>query len=199
MIKNCLYCNKEFKTIPCEIKRGNGKFCSQSCSTSYRNNISKTLNIHFPSAIYRFYFNISKDKHPNGCWIWTKNKNSQGYGKFSVNMKTVMAHRFSWELYYGKIESHILVCHKCDNPSCVNPEHLFLGNHKDNSQDRSKKGRNRNQNGSRHNFAKLLEYQVLEIRKRLSNGEKGKNLAQEFNISEMSISDIKLRKKWKHI
>lgn len=75
-----------------------------------------------------------------GCWEWCASKNSFGYGKFRVNKKLVYAHRFSYELYNGlKIPIGLIILHKCDNPKCVNPEHLSMGTHTDNAIDRAKK------------------------------------------------------------
>lgn len=83
---------------------------------------------------------------PNtGCWLWTGTTNNQGYGKMTISKKGTKtyprAHRVSYELFNGPIKSGLIVCHKCDTPSCVNPDHLFIGSVKDNVQDSIKKGR----------------------------------------------------------
>jgi len=76
-----------------------------------------------------------------GCWIWQKQFDTYGYGKFKVDGRTVKAHRYSYEIYHGKFDSQLHVLHQCDCPSCVNPHHLFLGTNRDNVEDRTAKDR----------------------------------------------------------
>lgn len=76
-----------------------------------------------------------------GCWLWEKSLARKGYGVIHIKNKRKSAHRYSWELYYGPVPKGLFVCHKCDTPSCVNPEHLFIGTHTDNMRDAKRKGR----------------------------------------------------------
>lgn len=146
---------------------------------------------------------------PNGCIEWIGWKNEGGYGKFSINKEEYMsAHRFSYQNYVGEIPDKMCVCHKCDNPSCVNPEHLFLGTRSENMKDMADKGRHPNKKGvpllidnkgSKHIFSKLNEEKVKQIKIKLSQGIKGTIIAREYNVVDQTIYEIKNGKNWKHV
>lgn len=107
------------------------------------------LNLIEPDPIKRFHTRY-KINSLTGCWNWVGSKTIEGYGNFSTRRKQYKAHRFSWEIKFGKIPIGKLVCHSCDNPSCVNPEHLWLGTDKDNALDKVKKNRQWRPIGNKH-------------------------------------------------
>jgi len=92
-------------------------------------------------TIDRFWNKVDRTSNPNCCWEWTANKLKQRYGRFSIGKKHILAHRFSYELHYGKIPDGLDVLHTCDNPPCVNPNHLYLGTQQDNANDMVAKNR----------------------------------------------------------
>jgi hypothetical protein len=98
-----------------------------------------------------------------GCWDWQRAKDKDGYGKITVGRRHLRAHRHSWELVNGPMPDELLACHACDNPGCVNPAHIFPGTHKDNHDDRGRKGRTAT--GERGGGAKLTAEQVAVIRR----------------------------------
>ena len=93
----------------------------------------------------RIYSKVERDPL-TGCFNWTGYKDYQGYGNIKINYKHMRVHRISYQLHYGVDPLELFVCHRCDNPSCINPQHLFLGTPKDNMQDKIRKGRHKNQN-----------------------------------------------------
>ncbi len=93
-----------------------------------------------PNSLDDFWKKVDKDLR-NPCWIWLAAKDLEGYGFFWFKNKQVRSHRFSWEITHGKIPNGLFVCHHCDNPSCVRPDHLFLGTCQDNALDMISKGR----------------------------------------------------------
>lgn len=138
---------------------------------------------------------------PDGCWYWTAGLTTTGYGIFWTGKKFMKAHRFSYELYKAKIPKSknpqaYCILHKCDNPLCVNPDHLALGSMQDNSSDMVKKRRHRI--GASRPAAKLTDEQVIMIRDMIQSKSR-KEIAMLFNISVSVVSSIKCRKAWTHI
>jgi len=141
----------------------------------------------------RFYAKIDKS---DNCWEWTARKDWQGYGQFRANGRQERAHRVSYEIHIGKIAPKLLVCHSCDNPGCVNPEHLWTGTHAENIADKMKKGRNRL--GEDVPQSVLTETQVKAIRE-LSGTASQQAIANMFDVNQTTISRILRRKYWTHI
>ncbi len=106
--------------------------------------LSKALKM-TPTQLTRFMSKVYVDYGmPDGCWIWTGYKNRKNYGTVKINNKMYRSHRVAYEIFNGCITNNLLVCHTCDNPSCVNPAHLFLGNNSQNMQDCVNKNRHAN-------------------------------------------------------
>ncbi len=145
------------------------------------------------------------DKGPD-CWEWQGALNEWGYGITRSDNRTQLAHRVAWEAANGTIPDGLLVCHHCDNPKCVNAQHLFLGTDKDNTQDMVRKGRqwmqvaNATTRGrARHMAAKLTEANVLEIRELVQWGANIDALAGRFGVHHQSIRNIVHRTTWAHV
>src|SRR4051812_4793380 len=125
------------------------------------------------------------DRSGNACWEWTKAlHNPQRYGKIDVDGKWRYAHRVSWQLTHGKIPDGLWVLHRCDNPPCVNPSHLFLGTPRDNTRDCMAKGRKSVRRGVAASSAKLTDADVAEIRKALARHETQVSIAMRYGITQ---------------
>ncbi len=152
------------------------------------------------------YVNKRGPVHPvlkTRCWLWTASvfKNGLGYGQVhSSGGRGVVAHRVSWSLHMGEIPIGKLVLHKCDNPICVNPEHLFLGDHQANNEDMWTKGRSRVLTGEDTSQHILTEREVVDIRRLYARGKFGyKRLAKKFGVAPQTIVHVIKRNTWKHI
>lgn len=137
------------------------------------------------------------------CWIWNRLHKGRRYGQFRVGNKMMAAHRVSWTLHVGEIPKNIIIRHKCDNPRCVNPEHLELGTQQDNMKDMT--SRNRQSKGEHRPNSKLLDAQIIEIRQLYATGLYScADLAILYSLpvyqrSCSTIRSIVSRKTWRHL
>lgn len=165
------------------------------------------------SATDRFWANVEKS---DGCWLWKGNTATGGYGGIMVKGILWRAHRFSWVLANGEIPDGLLVCHKCDNPACVRPDHLFIGTSSDNQRDCAAKGRQYSQRhpeksslhrpeirasqvGECNAAAKLRTEDVITMRALMDQGATVDGMIEMFGISRTQVNAIKRRAAWKHI
>ncbi len=128
---------------------------------------------------------IEKVEKSSTCWYWKAQIYPNGYGGFSLYGKNMHAHRASWTLHNGEIPKGMCICHKCDNPCCVNPDHLFLGTYKDNTQDMIAKKR------KFYPPRKLTEKEIDEAGERYLKGEKQRDIAKSFKIHQRTL--------WRHL
>lgn len=149
-----------------------------------------------PAVIARF----STLYEPDGdCWVWLGAKDRDGYGRMRIgDRRTMRAHRISYAIHHGD-PGRMLVCHHCDNPSCVNPDHLFLGTALDNNRDRVSKGRSNNARpGGANQSAKLTDDQAAAIAARYrAGGVRQVDLANEYGVSKSAIQLLLSGKNWK--
>lgn len=243
----CLICGKITMRRPCEPR----KYCSQRCHGIARRGAGTVGKVsrpckrcgstltNYPSQIGVYCSKYCCDQHKTSdpltrlmtfvnktdtCWIWTGSLSRTGYGSFWMRGDNYIAHRAAYMLFVGDVPDDLFVCHCCDTPACVNPDHLFLGTAQDNSQDmvnkgRSMKGRRRPRGeikrgdqhwthiygtsrlprGASHPLSKLTDDDVRDIRTRRDGGCGLKELAAEYGITATNISYIARRKTWKHV
>ncbi len=157
----------------------------------------------------RFWGRVDKSGE---CWLWTGNRYPNGYGRVWWKGASHGAHRVAWELATTAWPGDSQVLHRCDNPQCVNPAHLFLGTQRDNMRDRLTKGKyargdqhparahpERVLRGRTHGNAKLTEADVAEIRRRVAAGEKRNQIAALFGVTPTLVGGIVKRRTWRHV
>ena len=149
----------------------------------------------FELCLNRFWSKANKIS-PNDCWEWIGSRTIKGYGLFCIEGKNMRAHRLSWQVANGEIPEGLCVCHHCDNPSCVNPNHLFLGTNQDNTKDRVRKGRSAF--GVKHGRSMLNETKVRVIRAYYPSIS-AVQLAKIFGMARSSIGKVVRRETWTHI
>ncbi len=189
--RDCLECRKKYLKVKRHEK--NIKTCP-ICKNEHNKN---TLECSDKCKI------LNRHKKINGCWEWQGKLNIDGYGSFveSKNGKKteIRSHRKSYEIFIGEIPEGMQVCHKCNNPCCCNPEHLWIGTPKENTQDCIKKRRFFNGKERAKASGKLTETQVIEMRNLYKKGVSQKEIQKQFGISQPQVSGILTYKFWKHI
>lgn len=138
-----------------------------------------------------------KVEERNGCQEWMGCRNRAGYGLVQRAGRTWKAHRYAWFLTHGPIPRRAMVLHRCDNRSCVNPDHLYLGDQSANMQDRIERNPASILHGVRHGMARLSEPEVQAIRQRYDAGESPYLIAADYPVKFGAISAIGLRRNWK--
>jgi hypothetical protein len=144
------------------------------------------------SDIYKFT-TVSE----NGCWLWTRGR-SKGYGTFFSEGKQLLAHRASYEYSVGPIPAGMHVCHRCDTPACINPDHLWLGSHHENMTDKTRKNRGRTGPTAKAGV-KFTDDHIIEMRKAYVAGERAAIIAERFGMKRSAINDIVNGRSWKHL
>lgn len=199
----CKECGAEFTYLYKSRKR---QFCSRLCAVKKHN---RRL---IESEVDRFWSRVAKGA-PDECWPWQYGTNSDGYGNFKLNDGSqIGSHRFSWSLENGPIPDGMHVLHSCDNPPCVNQNHLFLGNQEINVADMMSKGRGNKSSGDdwykrqgqqargeRIARAIFTESDVISIRAKVSAGQTVASLAREMSVNDSAIRHIVKRRSWKHV
>lgn len=162
----------------------------------------------------RFWAKVDKKVGQNGCWLWTGYLNQDGYGRIWIETRMVMAHRVAYAITNSDVPENLSVCHSCDNPGCVNPEHLWLGSHLENMTDMYQKKRRKAasgkkngthtrpdkvRRGEKNNTAKLTPTEVAEIRNLSQQGVSRLQLSQTYKVSIFAIRQIITKKSWQHI
>ena len=190
--KTCAWCGTSFTKDHRYSSRyfSKQKFCSQACFGSEQKHKADISRVDERAAFAR---NVGPENH-RGCTEWLGARDKDGYGAFGYAGVMHRAHRASLRLSGTPVPKGKMVCHRCDNPACVNPQHLYVGTGVENMRDA--KERNRLRVGSRNHFAKLDESTVRAIR---TSREPVGQLAAKYGVSHGAISMILSRKTWKHI
>lgn len=143
---------------------------------------------------------ITYKVNSNGCWNCTSHSpNRDGYPRILYKRKRIYIHRYMYLTRIGPIPEGLVVRHKCDNPICINPDHLEIGTQADNIHDMIRRGRaNFSQQGIKNPKARLTEKDVMDIRNRYRNGERQADIAKCFGISRYLVFDV-IKRKWKHL
>lgn len=180
----CEICGTTFERHQRRHPKNPFRFCSRVCMNQR------------PLA-ERFWSKVDRTGGPDACWPWTGSRIRQGYGRINIDGALVLTHRVAFFLAFERWPACAL--HKCDNPPCCNPSHLFEGTYADNAADREAKGRGNQPRGSANPRAKLSEADVRAIREDARRGEAHSLIARRYGVSAHAIYSVVLRRTWAHV
>jgi hypothetical protein len=182
----CDQCRREFRVYRSQ-RRSTKIFCSRTCQDTARRQTAED----------RLW---SHTKKGDGCWLWTGHLNRFGYGRIrrgTVADGQVFAHVLAWESHFGSVPEGLHVLHRCDVPSCVRPDHLFLGTIAENNRDCAEKGRNAR--GEKMKWAKLTALSVTMMRHEYVAGASKAELGRRYGVSEATVRSAISGKSWRHV
>jgi hypothetical protein len=186
----CLHCGQLVTRRLANVKPSGRVFCSPLCHIAERDNLQVTKE--------RFWQRVDCSGGSQACWPWIGTKR-YGYGFLKILKKPVRVHRFSWQIHVGPIPDGLHVLHKCNNPACVNPSHLYVGTDQDNMNDKIRAGRQNHPFGSRIANAILNDDIVRSIRARHANGETRTEIARDLGLKRNNVDQVIYRQRWTHI
>lgn len=187
LLVNCAVCGSSFHPHTKPKNAPPSRYCSYACNRADWGRTKKD-----PQA--RFWAKVDKSGD-GGCWNWTRSVSKSGYGAFGVTPKDIRyAHRYAWETLVGPIPDGLCLLHSCDNPRCVNPAHLRVGNRTENSQDRTERGRV--PKGEFAGQAKITEAVAKAIK---DDPRPQAEIAKEAGVTQGHVSRIKSGQVWGHL
>jgi len=166
-------------------------YCSARCANIVNGEkfrASGAVAKRYRNSVEYFWDNVDKSNGVDACWPWTGSRRTRGYGQFIINGKIWVASRLAYVSTFGNIPEGELVLHKCDNPPCCNPDHLFTGSHIDNVRDKIEK--NRGAKGEQQGHARFKNSDIPNILKRIRSGETQQSVATSFGVHYSTISCI---------
>lgn len=179
------YSERTCETCGQKYRKQHKRYCSWDCNPQNALALLRQMLEHVPEN--------------NACLEWPRSHDTSGYGLIGVGGKKQKAHRLAYREKIGPIPDGLKVCHKCDNPPCFRPDHLFVGSDLDNRLDCVSKGRANLPRGDAHPRSKLTEKDVLDIRARLATGESQTAISQDYPVTNQMILRIDKRLAWRHI
>jgi hypothetical protein len=182
--RSCISCGATFGVVPQPSRPGRGQFCSLAC---------RGWRAPDADPVATFWSRVDRSAGANACWPWTRAAMRSGHGVSSQLLNERLAHRVAYTLACGPIPEGLLACHRCDNPPCCNPAHLFLGTIADNNADMHSKGRGKvprapRMVGEDHPSTKLRDTHVSEI---LASADSARDLAKRYGVNQSTISRIR--------
>lgn len=200
----CDHCGTPIHRYPSRLRRNKGKYCSRSCSSRANPTINpETGRGYMYRPLRERFMEKFEEDRDTGCWVWTGATNEAGYGAIwkDGDERAAPAHRVAYEIFVGPIPEGLFVCHHCDNPPCVNPEHLFVGDAKDNADDMMAKGRGPDTvppvlRGEDAHTSKLTEAEVMEIR---ASDEGLDVLAERYGVGAAQVCAVRTGRSWEHL